>query len=67
MGSVMDKWFGFDPPKVPKPAPPAPKPTPETEAAEDMLKRLRKKRGRASTIIAGDLEPMDVGKRSLLG
>jgi len=65
MGSVMDKWFGMDPPK--EPTPPSPPPKPEVESADDIMKRMKKTKGRAETIIAGDLVPMDIGKRSLLG
>lgn len=64
--SIMDKWFGMDPPKTP--ARPDPLPKAEVEDPEDIIKRLRKRSsGRADTILAGDLMPMDIGKRTLLG
>ena len=66
MGSIMDKWFGFDPPKMP-PLPP-PVAIPEMEGDRfDAFKRLRRRKGRAQTILTGSLEPMDIGKRTLLG
>ena len=52
-------------PKVPVVNPPA---KPETgQDGMDMLKRRRRKSGRSDTIVAGALEPMDTGKRTLLG
>ena len=67
MGSIMDKWFGFDPPQMPKLPPVAPIPIPEMDEGMDAFKRLRKRKGRSKTIVTGDLEPMDIGKRTLLG
>lgn len=69
MGSIMDKWFGIDPPKAPKaPAPLAPLPTADSGGGlNDALRRSRRRSGRSNTILTGDLVPMDVGKRSLLG
>jgi hypothetical protein len=47
--------------------PPAPPPTPEAlpNLMADNLQKRR--RGRAETILTGDLEPMDLGKKTLLG
>ncbi len=46
-------------------------PTPTVETGEDPLDLLRKRKRRASgrqqTILTGDLVPMDIGKRTLLG
>lgn len=49
------------------PTPPAPIPIPELEGDEALKKAGRKKGGRASTILTGDLIPMDIGKKTLLG
>jgi hypothetical protein len=49
---------------IPKPEVPA---IPEKESPEDIAKFMKKRRGRQSTILTGDLVPMDIGKRSLLG
>lgn len=45
----------------------APVPQPEEGMGGDLTQWLRRRRGRASTVLAGDLQPMDVGKRTLLG
>ena len=63
MGSLFAK------PKMPKTAIPKPEvpPMPEVESAEDITKWYKKRRGRQATILAGELEPLDIGKRTLLG
>jgi len=72
MGStVMDKWFGIDPPKapaLPPVQPPIPLPTREGVETFRRKKKGAAQRGQAGTVLAqGELIPMDVGKRSLLG
>ena len=67
MSSIMDKWFGFDPPKVKLPPVPPPEPVSERQTPEDVAKRMRRTKGRSETILTGDLVPKDVGKRTLLG
>jgi hypothetical protein len=56
------------PPKsrVPLIAPPI-VPTPDMGEMEDLSKLVKSRSGRQQTIIAGDLEPTDIGKRTLLG
>jgi hypothetical protein len=63
MGSLFKK------PEMPKSAiltPPA-STIPEVEDIEDIEKFQRKRRGRQRTVMAGELEPLDIGKRTLLG
>ena len=48
-------------------APTAPLPKPEEGMGGDLGQWLRKRRGRAGTVLTGDLVPPDVGKRTLLG
>jgi len=72
MGSdLTDKILGIDPPKVkPLPPPPPIAPLPKPEAGDettDAQLRRRGKRGRAGTVLTGDLIPEDIGKRTLLG
>jgi hypothetical protein len=58
----------FQKPKAPTPPPP-PAPLPKLEQAmpgEEGTRR-RPRRGRSSTILTGDLIPMDIGKKTLLG
>ena len=63
MGSLFKK------PEMPKTAMPTPEvpPIPEVEEAGDVAKFMKKRKGRQQTIMAGALEPMDIGKRTLLG
>lgn len=66
MGSFGKKLFGIKTPK--SPPPPAPAPTIETDTdMMDEYSRLKKRKGRAQTVLAGDLIPEDIGKRTLLG
>jgi hypothetical protein len=66
MGSILDKWFGFNPPAMPEKPPPAA--VAETGGDEyDAMKRGRKRKGYANTLLTGMLEPMDTGKKTLLG
>lgn len=66
MGSILDNWFGINPPKMPPPPPP--EAIPETGGDKaGFLERMRRRRGRSKTLLTGDLVPEDVGKRSLLG
>ena len=68
LSDVMDDWFGFDPPEKPKLPVVSPPPTIEKAmGVAGTLRRSRPQRGRASTILTGDLVPMDIGKRTLLG
>lgn len=59
----------FKPPEAPRYS--MPKPTvpavPQTEGAEDIAKMMKKRKGRQATILTGELEPMDIGKKRLLG
>ena len=59
----------FRKPKVPKPpAPPAPPAIPETGDISEMARKFsRKRKGRAQTVLAGDLIPEGVGEKSILG
>lgn len=54
-------------PKIPTPpdVPPLP-PTPEIEE-EGAKKFARKRRGRAKTILTGELTPVGIGEKTLLG
>ena len=63
----MSSLFGS--PKMPKTAMPTPEaqPLPEKEGGDDLVKFMKKRSGRTSTILAGSLKPLDIGKRSLLG
>ena len=57
----------FKKPKAPKP-PPLPEPAPTLEkAGEEGVSPWRKRRGRAKTIIAGDLIPSNIKERHLIG
>ena len=54
-------------PSVPKPPPvPPPPPTPEVET-EQVRKFQKKRKGRAQTIVTGDLAPTTLGTKTLLG
>ncbi len=59
----------FKQPEMPKTAMPTPEvpARPEVESAEDIQKLAKKRKGRGATILTGELEPMDIGKRTLLG
>ena len=59
----------FKQPKMPKTAMPTPEsqPLPEKEGGDDLAQFMKKRSGRTSTILAGSLKPLDIGKRSLLG
>jgi hypothetical protein len=48
-------------------APKSPAPKIEEPGEADLMGWMRKRKGRAGTILTGDLVPMDTGKRSLLG
>jgi len=58
----------FKPPKqrtsMPTPEVPA---VPQVEGKEEVSKLMKKRKGRSATVLTGDLEPMDIGKRTLLG
>ena len=55
-------------PEIPVPETPDPVAIPETGGdALDALRRRKKRKGRASTIVTGSLIPEDVGTKSLLG
>lgn len=59
----------FKAPKAPKtqmPSPEAPA-APQVESAEDLSKMLKRRSGRGKTVMTGDLEPTEIGKRTLLG
>jgi hypothetical protein len=57
----------FKKPSTPAP-PPAPPPPPTIEDEREQVRKLRKpRRGRAKTIITGDLTPERIGKKTLLG
>ena len=49
---------------MPTPSVPA---RPEVESAADVSKFMRQRSGRQQTVAAGLLEPVDIGKRTLLG
>lgn len=55
----------FSTPKIPKPIPPEPAPSPITvnddQVALETQDRLRKRRGRASTILSGGVAPASGG------
>lgn len=55
----------FNKPDVPKPQGPPPIPTADEEGIKK--RRVRPRRGRAATIITGDLTPETIGKKGLLG
>ena len=63
----MSSLFGA--PKMPKTAMPTPEaqPLPEKKGGDDLARFMKKRSGRADTLMAGALKPMDIGKRSLLG
>jgi hypothetical protein len=66
MSSFADKVLGFDPPKPKLPAVTSPAPIPEKETDQyTMMKRQRKRQGRADTILTGDLVPEPVGRTAL--
>jgi hypothetical protein len=67
MGNVMDKWFGIDPPKTQKITPLSPLPTMDDDSKIRAMTRARQRSGQAKTILAGDLIPMNLDKRTLLG
>jgi hypothetical protein len=59
----------FKKPEMPKTALPTPEvpAIPQKETKEEVSKFLKRRSGRAKTILTGSLEPMDIGKRTLLG
>ena len=63
MGSMFSK------PKMPKTQMPSPEvpAVPQTESAEDLSKMLKMRSGRGRTVMTGELEPVDIGKKKLLG
>lgn len=67
MASFLKRLFGGDRggslgvPRVPEP-----QPMPQQED-ESIMRLMRRRRGRADTILTGDLVPTDIGKRTLLG
>jgi len=70
MSSVMDDWFGMNPPKKQKLPPVLPSqalPNAGNVATYQRRKAVGAGMSRGSTILTGELEPMDVGKRGLLG
>jgi hypothetical protein len=48
-------------------APESPPPKLEEPAGADLTEWLRKRRGRAGTVLTGDLVPQDIGMKTLLG
>ena len=57
----------FKKPKAP-PLPPLPEPLPKLEKpGEEQITTKRRRRGRSNTILTGELIPMGVGKKTLLG
>lgn len=56
-------------PKIPQTAIPSPEvpAMPEVEDARDISRFKKRRKGRQQTIKAGDLEPLDIGKKTLLG
>jgi hypothetical protein len=69
MSDVLDDWLGFNPPQAPTPPPVQAPPQMPKYGESPMLRfmRGRGRGGRAGTILTGDLMPMDIGKRRLLG
>jgi len=70
MSSVMDDWFGMNPPKKQKLPPVLPSQAlPNAGDVSTYTKTRARAAGssRGSTILTGELEPMDIGKRGLLG
>ena len=68
MSSVMDDWFGMNPPKKQKLPPVLPSqalPNAGTVSAYQRRKAVGAGMSRGSTIITGDLEPLEVGRRVL--
>jgi len=63
MGSMFSK------PKMPKTQMPSAEvpAVPQVESAEDLSKMLKMRAGRGRTVMTGDLEPEDIGKKKLLG
>jgi hypothetical protein len=59
----------FKKPEVPKTTMPKPEvpALPQVEDAETISKFMKRRRGRQQTVVAGELEPLDIGKRTLLG
>lgn len=64
MGSVFKKPKKVAPPPPPPPPEPIPEVAPETEGA--VIKKLRRRKGFAKTIITGALEPV-AKKKTVLG
>ena len=54
-------------PNIPRPPRPVPPPKMETANAEDARKLMPRRRGRSETILGGELEPTNLGRKTLLG
>lgn len=63
MGSLFKK------PEMPKTSMPTPEvpAVPEKEDPGDVMAMMKKRKGRMDTILTGELEPIDIGKKHLLG
>jgi hypothetical protein len=57
----------FSKPKTPTPPIVEEPPALEEEDADAIRKSMRKRKGRAQTILTGDLVPADTGQTTLLG
>jgi hypothetical protein len=67
MGTFFSRLF--KPPETPRFTVEKPEavPLPEAEDAGTVSKQLKRRRGRGATVLAGELEPKDIGKSTLLG
>jgi len=54
-------------PIMPAIPPPPPTPVPSPEVEDEAAKKARRRSGFAKTILTGDLEPVQTGKKKLLG
>ena len=61
----------FSKPKIPKPTPAEPAPSPvmvdEDRVSRDNMDRLRRRKGRASTILSAGAGPTAVGQKKAMG